>query len=145
MRPSSVVRAALVYFALVFATGFALGTIRVLFVVPKLGVRWAELLELPVMLLASAIAARFCMRRFGPFPTSSRAAIGAMALVLLVGAELGMAALQSRSVADYIAGRDPVSGIAYVIALLAFAAMPVLIGRPLRRGSTTLHSEREKS
>ena len=33
------------YFLLVFAVGFALGAIRVPFVVPRLGVRWAELLR----------------------------------------------------------------------------------------------------
>lgn len=145
MRLPPVIRAALVYFAVVFATGFVLGTVRVFVLVPRLGVRWAELLELPVMLLASAMAARFCLRRFGPLSASARAFVGGMALVLLLTAELGLAALQSRSIGEYIASRDPVSGLAYVAALLVFAAMPLLSGAEGRGGPPTLHSRRDKS
>jgi hypothetical protein len=38
------VKAACLYFGLVFAAGFALGVIRVLLLVPRLGVRTAELI-----------------------------------------------------------------------------------------------------
>jgi hypothetical protein len=44
-----ILKAAAAYFALVFGTGFVLGTIRVLWVVPQLGLRNAELLEQPIM------------------------------------------------------------------------------------------------
>ena len=47
----------MLYFALVFAAGFVLGTIRTLWAVPWLGVRTAELVELPIMLGVSIIAA----------------------------------------------------------------------------------------
>lgn len=42
-------KAVTVYFARVFATGFVLGSIRVPFLVPRLGVRYAELIEMPIM------------------------------------------------------------------------------------------------
>ena len=58
-----VLRAALVYFALVLAAGFALGTIRMLFVVPRMGTRAAELMEAPFMLTVTILAARFIVRR----------------------------------------------------------------------------------
>jgi hypothetical protein len=45
-------KAGAAYFALVFGTGFALGTIRTLWIVPRLGIRTAELLEAPFMLVA---------------------------------------------------------------------------------------------
>jgi len=48
-----------VYFCLVFGVGFILGTIRVLWVVPHLGVRTAELIETPLMLAATFLAARY--------------------------------------------------------------------------------------
>ncbi len=47
------VLAGVLYFGLVFALGFILGTLRVLVLEPRLGSTGAVLLELPVMLAAS--------------------------------------------------------------------------------------------
>ena len=44
--------AGLVYFALVLGTGFVLGVFQVLFVVSRIGERWAELSEMPIMAAA---------------------------------------------------------------------------------------------
>ena len=65
---------------------------------------------------------------------SMLAALALSALALLAAAELGLAALLSGgSVAAYVAGRDPVSGTAYLLALLAFALMPwALLARQRR-------------
>lgn len=123
---------ALRYFALVFATGFALGTARVLLVVPRLGERWAELLEMPLMGLALWCWARWLLRHQA---LSRRQAVvaGGLALALLVGAELTLAVLlQDRSLQDYIASRDPVSGTAYLLMLLLFALMPALLCQHVR-------------
>lgn len=117
------------YFALVFAVGFALGAIRVAFVAPRLGVRWAELVEMPLMLLASFLAARFCLRRYGPFPAMRRLAIGALALALLVAAEFFLNAALGQDIREYVSGRDPVSGTAYLVSLLIFAVLPLIAGR----------------
>ena len=54
---------AVLYFALVLGTGFALGTIRVPFLVPRPGERYAELLEMPFMFVAIVLAARYVVRR----------------------------------------------------------------------------------
>ena len=128
-------RAALAYFALVFGTGFVLGAIRVPLLVPRLGVRTAELLEMPLMLVAIVLAARFVVRRFALPPAPMlRLRVGLIALALLVMAELGLAVLLSgQSVAQYIAGRDPVSGTVYLAMLAVFAAMPALAPRGRRR------------
>ena len=45
-----VVKAGVLYFALVFEAGFVLGTIRTLWVFPRIGTRTAELMEMPIML-----------------------------------------------------------------------------------------------
>jgi hypothetical protein len=50
-------KAGVVYFALVFGAGFVLGTIRTLWVAPRVGVRTAELAEAPMMFGISILAA----------------------------------------------------------------------------------------
>ena len=54
-----VFKAAVLYFAFVFGAGFVLGTIRTLWVVPRLGTRKAELIETPIMLVVTIVAARW--------------------------------------------------------------------------------------
>ena len=53
-----------VYFAIVFGAGFVFGTVRVMWLVPTVGVRVAELTELPLMLTVVFFAARWINRRF---------------------------------------------------------------------------------
>jgi hypothetical protein len=61
---SSMVRAALVYFAVVLGFGFLLGVVRVPFIVPRIGVRWAELAEMPFMAAVIFVAAGYVLRKF---------------------------------------------------------------------------------
>lgn len=130
--------AAATYFGLVFGAGFVLGAIRVPFLVPRLGERVAELAEMPVMFVVIVFAARFVVRRFGTPPTViSWLRVGILALAFLVGAELALATLlQSRSVADYVASRDPVSGGVYLAMLGVFALMPAVVARVARHART---------
>jgi hypothetical protein len=122
---------AVLYFALVLGTGFALGAIRVPFLVPRFGERYAELLEMPFMFTAIVLAARHVVRRFDlPASLPVRLQVGFAALAMSVLAELLLvAALQDRSVAQYIASRDPVSGSVYLVMLLLFALMPSILAR----------------
>ncbi len=55
---AQIFKAALLYLFFVFGAGFVLGTIRVLWSVPRFGERNAELLEQPLMLIAVVLAAR---------------------------------------------------------------------------------------
>ena len=120
------------YFLLVFGCGFALGVPRTLWLVPRLGERWAELIEVPIMLGVIYLVARWINRRFLPEAAgrSARLGVGLVGLTLLLAAELGFV-LQLRGVSpsEDLAGRDPVSGAAYALSLLLFAAMPALLGR----------------
>ena len=121
---------AVLYFALVLGTGFVLGMIRVPFLVPRLGERYAELLEMPFMFVTIVLAARYVVRRFAlPASLSVRLKVGFAALAMSVLAELLLATvLQGRSLVQFIASRDPVSGSVYLAILLLFALMPSILG-----------------
>jgi hypothetical protein len=125
------IRASLLYFAMVLGTGFILGVVRVPFLVPRIGERYAELLEMPIMFAVIVFSARHIIKRFKLSRILAvRLQVGFTALALTIAAELILAAvLQSQSVAEFIASRDPVSGSAYVLLLLVYALMPSLLMR----------------
>lgn len=129
--------AALHYFACIFGAGFVLGAMRVPLLVPRLGVRWAELLEMPLMAAVIVFAARWVVSRHAlPARAALRLGVGLAALALLLAAELGLVlALQGGTLRDYIAGRDPVSGTIYALMLVVFALMPLWVGREAPRKS----------
>ena len=122
-------RGGLEYFALVFGAGFLLGSVRVVALVPRLGVRTAELLEMPLMLVVIVFAARVVKRRhLDGLGFASHLGAGCTALCLLVTAELLLAyGLTGTSVTSYVASRDPVSGTVYAAMLVLFAFMPALL------------------
>lgn len=124
-----VLRASMLYFALVFGAGFVLGTLRVVLVVPILGVRTAELLEMPLMGMVILFAARFVHRRAAKtLAPGEFIPVGVIALLLMIGAELLLAyLLQHQTIPQYVASRDPVSGSVYVAMLLVFAALPAML------------------
>jgi len=122
-------KAGATYFALVFAAGFALGTVRVLWLLPRLGERTGELLEMPLMLVVCMLAALWIIRRFAlPALPGLRLTVGFIALMLLIAAELTLVlGVRGLSLAEYIASRDPVSGIVYLAMLCIYALMPFLL------------------
>jgi len=63
-----ILQAGVLYFALVFGTGFVLGAIRTLWVVPRVGMRMAELMEMPIMLAVTIVAARWTILRLTVSP-----------------------------------------------------------------------------
>jgi len=58
-----ILKAGVLYFAFVFGAGFVLGSIRILWIVPRLGTRIAELMETPIMFAVTIVAARWIVRR----------------------------------------------------------------------------------
>lgn len=125
-------KAGILYFAVVFAAGFVLGTIRTLWVVPRLGVRTAELMEAPIMFGVSILAARWVVRHVGIPPLwSRRLAMGCIALGLMLLVEFTFVLwIRGLTIRGYFETRDPVSGTVYFLTLGAFAAIPVFVGRP---------------
>jgi hypothetical protein len=127
---ASSLRLAAAYAAAVFGAGFMLGTVRVLVVVPRIGARAAVLLELPLMVGASYLAAGWVNRRLDHGASvGERLAVGVVALVLLLAAEVATGvALRGISVRDALLNPDPVSGSMYYLSLLLFAAFPAVRG-----------------
>ena len=125
------VKAGMLYFALVFGVGFVLGTFRVLWIVPIWGTRIAELMEAPIMLLVTIFAARWVVRRMSlPPGRAVRLGAGFVALGILLATEFTVVlAIRGLTFREYLAGRDPAAGIVYVLMLGAFAAMPALVAR----------------
>ena len=114
------------YFALAFGAGFLLALVRIPFLVPRIGTRAAELVEMPVMGVVMFLAARWTIRRFALAPAAGpRLAMGAVALALMLVAEFGgVLFLRGLSIAEHFATRDPVSGTVYDLMLVAFALLP---------------------
>jgi hypothetical protein len=123
---SKTIRAALVYFGIVLGTGFVLGVFRVPVVVPRIGERWAELAEMPIMAAVIFFAAGYVLRRFPEICSPGGSlVVGFLALALSVAAELGLAVLlQNQTLAEFIRSRDKISGSVYIGLLLVFAVMP---------------------
>ena len=120
-----------VYFAIVFAAGFVFGTIRVTWLVPMVGVRVAELTELPLMLTVVFFAARWIKGRFlANRDKPSLLIVGVIALALLLLAELILGVfLLDLTPKETFFGRDPVSATGYYLSLCVFALMPAYLGR----------------
>jgi len=127
------------YFAIVFGAGFVFGTVRVMWLVPTVGVRVAELTELPLMLAVVFFAARWVNRRFlTERDQSTRLTVGVVAFALLLLAELILGVtLGGLTPKEVFLDHDPVSGTAYYLSLCAFALMPWCLGRVGRRAAAS--------
>jgi hypothetical protein len=126
-----ILKAGVLYFALVFGAGFVLGPIRILWLAPRFGMRIAELMEMPIMFVVIIVAARWIVRRLAvPSAPLSRLGMGCIALALVLIAEFTLVLwLRGLTIAEYIVSRDPVSGTVYYVMLGMFAIMPLLVTR----------------
>lgn len=122
--------AASAYFALVFALGFLLGTVRTLLVpdapgAPRL---LGVLIELPVMLAASWFLCAYVVRRLEvPATAEARLLMGGLAFLFLLVAELLVGVfLFGRPVAAHFALYRDASYALGLAAQVAFASMPLL-------------------
>jgi len=117
------------YFALVFGAGFVLGAIRIMWIVPRFGIRMAELMETPIMFGVTILAARWIVWPLAvPPKPSSRLGMGCVGLGLMLVAEFTLVLwLRGLSISEYLASRDPVSGTVYYVMLGVFCMMPLLV------------------
>lgn len=137
-KPNGVLRAALIYFALVFVVGFLLGPLRVLWLEPWLGKTIAVLLEAPALILAmwfgAPAAARWARLSGGWL---RYVAVGVLSLALQQAADLAVGfGLRGMTLADQLAYFTTPAGAVYAFTLVVFALMPVIrMPRAPRAGS----------
>ena len=121
----TILRAAAAYWAAVFALGFALGTIRVLWVIPLVGLMPATLIELPLILTGSWLAAGWLVRRFRIASTEEALTAGALAFAILMVAECALASvLTGQSPAEWLAGLRQPHALLGLAGQVVFALMP---------------------
>ncbi|MGB5195404.1 MAG: hypothetical protein WBN70_20640 [Polyangiales bacterium] len=121
------VKAGATYFAVVFAAGFVLGTVRVLLLIPRFGALPSVLLELPLMLAISWIACGWVLRRFQVPPRiAARLSMGAIAFALLMLAEVALSlGAFGGSMSDYLEELTTPHGLVGLAGQLLFALMPL--------------------
>ncbi|WP_394730493.1 hypothetical protein [Altererythrobacter sp. GH1-8] len=129
-----IARAAITYFAIIFALGFVLGTVRVLRGAEALGETTFILLELSVILVASWVAARKLVGRFGIARAGEALVMGAIAFALLIAAEVLLTAALGESVAQWIAGLLEPPGVFGFAGQVLFGLMPWLVIQTGRSG-----------
>jgi hypothetical protein len=118
-------RAAIAYWAVVFALGFVLGTIRTLWLAPAIGLVPATLAELPLILAASWWVSGWLVRRFAIVGSGSALVAGGLAFALLMAAECGLAALlMGQTPAQWLAGLREPHALLGLSGQIAFALMP---------------------
>jgi hypothetical protein len=130
-----IVVAALLYFAIVFGVGMALGPIRVLWLEPRLGPTLAVLCEAPFLLAAMLMAARWVPRKTqlgnNVVPLASMG-IGALALQQAADLALGIW-LRGLTPAEQFASFATLSGAVYLALLVIFASLPAVLNVRRRR------------
>jgi len=123
------IKAALAYWGAIFALGFVLGTVRTLWLAPGIGETGAVLVELPVMLVASWLAAGAFTRRFGIASAGQAAAMGLLAFALLMASEAVLAVLLGQGLAQWLGAMTRTPGALGLAGQAVFAIMPVLAVR----------------
>jgi len=124
-------RAGAIYFGLVFAVGFALGTVRQLFVVPLTGELTGVLIESPIMVLASyVIAVRVTAQMRVAARLLPRLLMGATAFGLLLAVELALSMLMSGWTLDqWLLNFASAQGAVSLAIFALFGVMPILLLR----------------
>jgi hypothetical protein len=118
----------LLYFLAVFALAFATGITRELVIAPRLGPTPAVLLEVPILVLASWIAALRLLRNRS-LSLQERAVMGATGFALTMASEVALAMMmRGQSIADWAAAVVAPLGLAGLGAQVVFAVMPMFVG-----------------
>ncbi|WP_135448500.1 hypothetical protein [Tabrizicola caldifontis] len=121
----SIVAAAVSYFAAVFAVAFVLGALRVTLVAPQTGPLLAVALEVPLVLALSWLVAGRVLRRW-PMALRERLALGGLAFVLLMLAELSLALAFGQTPARFLSDLATPPGALGLAGQIGFGLIPAL-------------------
>lgn len=129
-RTPRVIAAAAVYFILVMAAGFVLGSVREVLLVPLLGRPVAEPLEAPFLLAAILLAARAALRWL-PLPPKAalRLAMGILSLCLVLITEAALSPLVRGSVQAWLDSFTPLTLALSAVLWIAHATAPAIVRR----------------
>jgi hypothetical protein len=116
------------YFALAFSVAFVLGAVRVTLIEAIIGQIIAVMLEVPLMLAVSWVACRWVLARWRIEPRIfDRLVMGAVAMVLLLAAELGLSMMMSgRTVAEHFALYRQLDVQIGLVAQIGYGLFPLL-------------------
>ena len=122
------VAAGAAYFLILFLMGFALGSVRVILVAPRLGEAQAVLLEAPLMLAASWVVCRSLIRRINlPAGSTARLVMGLTGFVLLMLADFALGRFGfNRSLQAQVAALAQPAGLIGLAGQIVFGAIPLL-------------------
>lgn len=115
------------YFAIVFSIAFAFGTVRTIWLAPAIGATAAVLVELPLILGVSFVAARHIIARGLIGAGDAALGAGAVAFALLMITEAGLAVLLfGQPIKGWFASLWRVPGVIGLAGQMVFALMPWL-------------------
>jgi hypothetical protein len=121
----NIAKAGIAYFAMIFALGFVLGTVRVLFIIPYIGEWYATLLELPVILTASWFASGWLINGMQIAPdNASRLTMGLIAFSLLILADLMLGLAFGRSLGEQASAITQPAGLLGLAGQIVFGLLP---------------------
>ena len=121
-------RGGVLYFVLVFAIGFALGTIRFLIVVPRIGELAGVLIELPIILTLAWLLSGWVIAKLQiPRLLAPRLTMSVCALTLLFAAEITLSIWGfGNSLEGHLGSYGTLHGALGLGGQVAFATFPIL-------------------
>ena len=125
-----------VYFLIVFAAGFVLGSVRTFLVAPEIGETAAVMLEIPLMLTIAWFACGWAVKKAKvPRRVADRILMGAIALMLLLIAEaLLSVTLAGLTLGEHLAGYAQAGPLIGLAAQTLYACFPIIQGRRTATG-----------
>lgn len=119
---------ALAYFGVVFAIGFVLGAVRELLITPRLGRGAAVWIELPFMVVASVVAARWVVARWRVERVWDGWWVGLVAFAMLMVGEYLIALIgASASPVQFVREATSSHNLPGLAAQVLFAVLPAIV------------------
>ncbi len=115
------------YFGAVFAIAFALGVLRVSFVVPAVGPVWATLVELPFILAAAWVVCTWIADRWLISTIRQSVVMSLTAFAFLMSAEaIGSSLIFGITLEDHMRSYGTAAGALGLAGQIAFGLFPVV-------------------